>query len=102
VNFSSRRAWQKRERELFDDSCRVSATHGIAPAQPLVTVDDMRIELPLPSWAETMPRADDDAHTLTMAPSPMEWTPWQWGSDPAPTLRTQVDAMPVVPVTLTL
>jgi len=61
----------------------------------------MRIELPLPSWADTMPRVDDDAHTLTMAPAPMEWAPWQWGSDPAPTLRLQIEAAPKVTVTLT-
>lgn len=61
----------------------------------------MRIELPLPSWAETMPRADDDAHTLTVAASAMEWAPWQWGSEPAATLRTQVDAAAQVTVTLT-
>jgi len=61
----------------------------------------MRIELPLPSWAETTPRADDDAHTLTVAPAPMEWSPWQWGSDPAPTLRLQVDAARPRAVTLT-
>jgi hypothetical protein len=62
----------------------------------------MRIELPLPSWADTMPRADDDAHTLTVAPVTMEWSPWQWGSDPSPTLRLQVEAAPLVTVTLTL
>jgi len=61
----------------------------------------MRIELPLPSWAETTQRIDDDAHTLTVAPVVMEWTPWQWGSDPAPTLRTQVEAAPSMTVTLT-
>jgi hypothetical protein len=62
----------------------------------------MRIELPLPSWADTAPRADDDAHTLTVAPpSPMEWTAWQWGSDPSPTLRLQVEAAPPVTVTVT-
>lgn len=61
----------------------------------------MRIELPLPSWADTTLRVDDDAHTLTVAPAPVEWTPWQWGSDPAPTLRTHVAAAPTVTVTLT-
>lgn len=63
----------------------------------------MRIELPLPAWADSAPRADDDAHTLTMAPStsPIEWAPWQWGSDPAPTVRMQVDAAPQVTVTVT-
>jgi hypothetical protein len=62
----------------------------------------MRIELPLPSWAETTLRVDDDAHTLTMAPSPLDWAPWQWGSDPAPILRLQVEAAPAVTLTLTL
>ena len=62
----------------------------------------MRIELPLPSWADTAPRIDDDAHTLTVASSTVEWTPWQWGGDPAPTLRTQVLAAPRVALTLTL
>jgi hypothetical protein len=60
----------------------------------------MRIELPLPSWADTTPRVDDDAHTLTVAAAPMEWAPWQWGSDPAPTLRLQVEAAPAVTITL--
>ncbi|HET8745743.1 MAG TPA: hypothetical protein VFM98_09060 [Ramlibacter sp.] len=61
----------------------------------------MRIELPLPALADITPRADDDAHTLTVAAWPMEWTPWQWGSDPAPSLRVQVDAVRAVAVTLT-
>lgn len=62
----------------------------------------MRIELPLPSWAETTQRADDDAHTLTVAPPrATEWPAWHWASDPAPTLRTQVDAAPPVGLTLT-
>jgi len=62
----------------------------------------MRIELPLPSWADTTPRADDDAHTLTVAAAPatLEWAPWQWGSDPTPTLRLQVEA--ALPVTVTV
>lgn len=50
-----------------------------------------------------MPRADDDAHTLTMAPSPAtEWVSWQWPSEPAPTLRTSIAARPPVTVTVTL
>ena len=61
----------------------------------------MRIELPLPSWADTTQRVDDDAHTLTVAPAALEWSPWQWGSDPAPTLRMQVEAPPQVAITLT-
>ena len=62
----------------------------------------MRIELPLPSWADTTPRADDDAHTLTVAPAPLEWTPWHWDGNPSPTLRLQVGSAPRAPLTLTL
>ncbi len=69
--------------------------------QRLVTVGIMRIELPLPSWADTAPRVDDDAQTLTVAHTPVEWAPWQWGSEPAPTLRTHVEAAAPAAITLT-
>ena len=37
---------------------------------------DMRIELPSASWADTVHRADDDAHTLTVASqSASDWAP---------------------------
>ena len=63
----------------------------------------MRIELPLPSWADTAPRGDDDAHTLTVAPSPAtEWVRWQWMEEPAATQRVQVEAAAMVMMTLTL
>jgi hypothetical protein len=62
----------------------------------------MRIELPLPSWAESTQRAEDDAQTLTVAPAPVtEWVAWQWATEPARPLRTQVSAGPPVTVTLT-
>ena len=36
----------------------------------------MRIELPIPSWADAVQRAEDDAHTLTIAvPSTSGWMP---------------------------
>lgn len=61
----------------------------------------MRIELPLPSWAETAQRAEDDAHTLTLAPSSApDWVQWQWASDAAPAVRVQ--STHGIPVTLTL
>jgi hypothetical protein len=61
----------------------------------------MRIELPLPSWAESAPRAEDDAHTLTVASAPAtEWVAWQWATEPTRPLRTQVGA--AFPVTITL
>jgi hypothetical protein len=63
----------------------------------------MRIELPLPSWADTTLHVDDDAHTLTVAASPLDWAPWQWGSDPVPsTLRLQVDVALAAAQTLTI
>lgn len=63
----------------------------------------MRIELPLPAWNESTQRADDDAHTLTLAPAPAtEWVPWHWPTDPAPTLRAGIAAQPPVTVTVTL
>jgi hypothetical protein len=61
----------------------------------------MRIELSLPSWADVAQRADDDAHTLTVAASSTpEWVQWQWAADAAPTQRAQV--APDAPVVLTL
>lgn len=63
----------------------------------------MRIELPLPAWNESSLRADDDAHTLTVEMSPAtEWTGWHWAGEPSPTLRAQVEAQPLVTVTITL
>lgn len=67
----------------------------------------MRIELPSTTWADSAHRADDDAHTLTVAslhapvPAP-HWGGEAWTSDPAATLRTQVVADGVVTLTLTL
>ena len=63
----------------------------------------MRIELPAAPWADTAPRAEDDAHTLTMAAQPaLEWAPWQWPAEPAPALRTHVPASQPVTLTITL
>ena len=67
----------------------------------------MRIELPSTTWADAAHRADDDAHTLTVAPlhAPVPAPQWPgdvWTSDPAFTLRTQVSEDPAVTLTLTL
>ena len=67
----------------------------------------MRIELPSTTWADSAHRADDDAHTLTVAsllsavPAP-HWPGDFWTSDPASSLRTQVSEDPAVTLTLTL
>ena len=61
----------------------------------------MRIELPPASWADTAQRAEDDAHTLTVAgPAAPDWVQWQWHVHPALVLHTQVAAD--APVTLTI
>ena len=67
----------------------------------------MRIELPSTTWADSAHRADDDAHTLTVAPLlalvPTPHFPGDtWTSHPASTLRTQVSAEAAVTLTLTL
>lgn len=42
----------------------------------------MRIELPIPSWADTVQRAEDDAHTLTVpVPSTSGWMPLAGADD---------------------
>lgn len=61
----------------------------------------MRIELPPASWADTAQRAEDDAHTLTVAAQPStEWVKWQWPADPSLSVRVEVTA--ARPETLTL
>jgi hypothetical protein len=62
----------------------------------------MRIELPLAPPESTL-RADDDAHTLTVAPSPTgDWTGWHWACEPGATVHAQVDPRIPVAVTLTM
>jgi hypothetical protein len=62
----------------------------------------MRIELPNASWDHAALRADEDAHTLTLAPHrTTEWMPMApWNADPGEALRVQVAL--VQPATLTL
>lgn len=62
----------------------------------------MRIELPSASWADTVQRAEEDAHTLTVATQPApEWAGAHWRAEPGAALHIEVsDAQPVV-VTIT-
>ena len=63
----------------------------------------MRIELPPASWADTAHRAEDDAHTLTVASQAApDWVQWQWPSDPSLSVRTQVAATEPATLTITL
>ncbi len=57
----------------------------------------MRIELPSASWADTVQRAEEDAHTLTVATQPAsEWPGGSWRAEPQQVLRTEVsDDQPV-------
>jgi hypothetical protein len=62
----------------------------------------MRIELPPASWADTAHRAEDDAHTLTVAAQPApDWVQWQWPADPALAVRTQVPVTEPQALTIT-
>ena len=58
----------------------------------------MRIELPSATWADTVNRAEDDAHTLTLAPTPLPgWVEGPLLPQPALTLSIKVpDSDPVV------
>lgn len=62
----------------------------------------MRIELPSASWTDTMLRAEDDAHTLTVAPQqPADWF-GGWLTETGFALRTEVADVEPRTVTLTL
>jgi hypothetical protein len=62
----------------------------------------MRIELPSNDWADVLQRADDDAHTLTIAALPAAgWVAGAWQPETASTLRTEVAAVPAPALTLT-
>lgn len=62
----------------------------------------MRIELPPASWADTAHRAEDDAHTLTVAaPAAADWVQWQWPAEPAQVLRVEVVADQLQRLTIT-
>lgn len=62
----------------------------------------MRIELPPPSWADNAHRAEDDAHTLTVAaPTTADWVQWQWPAEPRLAVRIEVPAAEPRVLTLT-
>jgi hypothetical protein len=64
----------------------------------------MGIELPSTFWTDPVIRADEDAHTLTVAAHAqpaVEWLGSTWGIGPADTLHTEVPADEPLPITLT-
>lgn len=62
----------------------------------------MRIELPPASWTDAAPRAEDDAHTLTLvAQSADAWRAPAALIDPSQTLRTGIGPAAVETLTLT-
>lgn len=72
------------------------------PCNAWLQCGSMRIELPPASWAETAHRAEDDAHTMTVASHPApDWVRWQLPADPAVSARIQVAASEPVVLTLT-
>jgi hypothetical protein len=63
----------------------------------------MRIELPSASWADTVHRAEDDAHTMTVAAQPaLDWFAGAWSAGCGLTQRTEVAAGEPLAITLTL
>lgn len=64
----------------------------------------MRIELPSTSWADTVHRAEDDAHTMTVAAAQpaLDWFAGAWSADCGLTQRTEVPSGDPVVLTLTL
>ena len=63
----------------------------------------MRIELPSNSWADTVHRPDDDAHTLTVAAqSASDWAPLQLLPDAQTSLSTRTEVQRAQPLVLTI
>ncbi|MDB5954141.1 hypothetical protein [Ramlibacter sp.] len=64
----------------------------------------MRIELPSTSWADTVHRAEDDAHTLTMAAAQpaLDWFAGAWSANCGLSQRVEVAAGEPLVLTLTL
>jgi hypothetical protein len=63
----------------------------------------MRIELPTASWADTVHRADEDAHTLTVAAQPaLDLFAGAWSADCGLVQRAAVSTAEPVTLTLTL
>ena len=64
----------------------------------------MRIELPSASWADTVHRAEDDAHTMTVAAAQpaLDWFAGAWSADCGLTQRIEVSPGEPVVLTLTL
>lgn len=62
----------------------------------------MRIELPSASWADTVQRAEDDAHTLTVAgQSASDWAPLELPREDDTAVRMEVERAEPVVLTLT-
>jgi hypothetical protein len=63
----------------------------------------MRIELPSTTWADAANRVDDDAHTLTLAPTPLPgWVEGTLLPDPGLTLHVRVPDTDPVALSITL
>jgi hypothetical protein len=60
----------------------------------------MRIELPPATWSDGALRAEDDAHTLTLATQPA--TDWALPAEADATLRLRVEVTMSIPPVVTL
>ena len=64
----------------------------------------MRIELPSTPWVDTVHRAEDDAHTLTVAVAQpaLDWLAGAWSAGSGLTQRVEVAAGEPLTLTVTL
>lgn len=72
------------------------------PCNRWLQCEVMRIELPSTSWADTVQRAEDDAHTMTVAAQPaLDWFLDAWSANCGLTQRVEVPATEPQALTLT-
>jgi hypothetical protein len=76
----------------------------LEPCNRWLQCGHMRIELPSASWADTVHRAEDDAHTLTMAAAQpaLDWFAGAWSANCGLSQRVEVAAGEPLVLTLTL
>jgi hypothetical protein len=70
------------------------------PRNPWLQFVPMRIELPPATWSDGALRAEDDAHTLTLATQPV--TDWALPAEADATLRLRVEVTTSIPPVVTL
>ena len=86
----------------FPDQLRLKSC--LAACNRWLQCRHMRIELPSTTWVDTVHRAEDDAHTLTVAVAQpaLDWFAGAWSEGSGLTQRVEVAAGEALVLTLTL